>query len=228
MLAHRLGLIPLTSDLKNYNLPDECPCGGQGCTLCQATLMCVAHAENEDMVVYSREIESMDPKIHPINDNLIVAKLGKKTSLVFEAYAQLGRGKDHAKFQPVCSIGYRYFPDVKIDNSKFHSEEEIDRFIAKDHTGLFLKKDGKLCLVDEYWKGPDFTSSMEKNAPLGAVKIGHIPNKFIFTTEGTGALTMKEIFTRAVEIFLEKLDEFDEELKNVQITQIPPELLQNY
>ena len=33
MIAHRLALIPLTTDLKNYNLPDKCSCGGQGCTL---------------------------------------------------------------------------------------------------------------------------------------------------------------------------------------------------
>ena len=30
MLAHRLGLIPLESDLKSYNLPEECKCGGKG------------------------------------------------------------------------------------------------------------------------------------------------------------------------------------------------------
>src|SRR3972149_11609867 len=31
IIAHRLGLIPLTTDLKSYNLPDKCKCEGKGC-----------------------------------------------------------------------------------------------------------------------------------------------------------------------------------------------------
>ncbi|MHA1521077.1 MAG: DNA-directed RNA polymerase subunit D [Promethearchaeota archaeon] len=216
LIAHRIGLIPLTTDLKNYNLPEECSCGGQGCTLCQAQLMCEVHAENEPRNVYSGDIESMDPKIHPINDKLLLAKLGKKTSMVFEAYAQLGLGKDHAKFQPVCSIGYKYFPKVTVDNTKFTSEDQIDEFLRKEHTKLFEKKGGKLVTVKDYWKGPDYTDSIAHLAPTGAIKIEFEPNKFVFTVEGTGALPLKEVFTRATEVFLEKLDEFEEQLRTVK------------
>ncbi|MHA1720137.1 MAG: DNA-directed RNA polymerase subunit D [Promethearchaeota archaeon] len=218
MIAHRLALIPLTTDLKNYNIPEECSCGGQGCTLCQVQLECDVRTKNNDVVVYSGDLKSIDDKIRPVNDKIIIAKLGKKSSLVFEAYAQLGIGMDHAKFQPVCSVGYKYFPDVKIDNSKFTSEEQIDEVIKHDHTKLFRKVKGKLELIDDYWKGPDFTGSCEKYAPPGAIKIDYVPNKFVFTIEGTGALPIKEILSKAVEIFLEKIDEFEEQLKTVVIT----------
>jgi len=218
MVAHRLALIPLTTDLKNYNLPDECSCGGQGCTLCQVQLECDIRTKNNEVIAYSGDLKSMDEKIRPVSDNVIIAKLGKNSSLVFEAYAQLGIGMDHAKFQPVCSVGYKYFPDVKIDNSKL-TDSQIDEIIKHDHTKLFKKIDGKLTLVEEYWKGPDFTGSAEKYAPLGAIKIDYIPNKFVFTIEGTGALPIKEILSKAVEIFLEKLDEFEDQLKKVVITQ---------
>ncbi len=224
MIAHRIGLIPLTTDLKNYNLPEECSCGGQGCTLCQAQLMCEVHAESEPRNVYSGDLESMDPKIHPINDKLLIAKLGKKTSCVFEAYAQLGQGKDHAKFQPVCSIGYKYYPKVTVDNSKFTSEAQIDEFLKKEHTKLFVKKDGKLATVKDYWKGPDYTDSIASLAPNGAITIEFVPNKFIFTVEGTGALPLKEVFTRATEVFLEKLEEFEEQLKTVPVELIIPKI----
>jgi DNA-directed RNA polymerase subunit D len=222
MISHRLGLIPLTSDLKNYNLPEECSCGGQGCTLCQAQLMCEVFAENTDRTVYSGDLISMDPKIIPINGDLIIGKLGKKSSMVFEAYAQLGIGKDHAKFQPVCSIGYKYYPDIIIDNTKFSSEDEIDEVISKDHTQLFQKVDGKLTLKDNYWHGTDFTGACEKYSPLGAVKINYIPNKFIFTVEGTGALPLKEIFSKSVEIFLEKLNEVEDQMSEIEITAKQP------
>ena len=108
MIAHRLALIPLTTDLKNYNLPDECSCGGQGCTLCQVQLECDVRTQNNEVIVYSGDLKSMDDKIRPVSDNIIIGKLGKKSSIVFEAYAQLGIGMDHAKFQPVCSVGYKY------------------------------------------------------------------------------------------------------------------------
>ena len=35
IVAHRLGLLPLKTDLASYVLPTECECGGQGCTSCE-------------------------------------------------------------------------------------------------------------------------------------------------------------------------------------------------
>ena len=37
MLAHRMGLIPIKTNLGMYNLPDKCECNGAGCALCQVT-----------------------------------------------------------------------------------------------------------------------------------------------------------------------------------------------
>ena len=38
MIAHRLGLISLKTDLKSYNLPENCKCKGEGCARCQLKL----------------------------------------------------------------------------------------------------------------------------------------------------------------------------------------------
>src|SRR2546428_10929048 len=39
ILAHRLGLIPITTDLESYNLPEECTCKSElGCSKCRASL----------------------------------------------------------------------------------------------------------------------------------------------------------------------------------------------
>ena len=39
IITHRLGLIPLKTDLDSYNLPEECPCKSEfGCNLCRVTL----------------------------------------------------------------------------------------------------------------------------------------------------------------------------------------------
>ena len=38
-IAHRLGLIPIKTDLKSYTLPKECKCEGKGCQNCQLKLV---------------------------------------------------------------------------------------------------------------------------------------------------------------------------------------------
>ena len=63
IIAHRLGLIPLTTDLKSYNLPDKCKCNGNGCAQCQLKLILKAHSQG---TVYSSEIKSTDPKAKPV------------------------------------------------------------------------------------------------------------------------------------------------------------------
>ena len=34
IIAHRLGLLPLTTDLKSYTISSECKCEGKGCARC--------------------------------------------------------------------------------------------------------------------------------------------------------------------------------------------------
>src|SRR4030065_2948598 len=38
IIAHRLGLIPLKTDLKSYTLPEECTCKGKLCAKCSIKL----------------------------------------------------------------------------------------------------------------------------------------------------------------------------------------------
>ncbi len=219
MISNRLGLIPLTTDLKNYNLPEECGCTGKGCSLCQSqfTLEKVVERGEENQNVYSGELEPTDPKIAPVSDEVLIAKLAENTSLIFEAYAQLGRGKEHVKFQPVSSIGYCYYPKITIDNSKFESEEQIDLVIKRDHCNVLKKEDGKLQLKDDYWKYADLIRSLTNDTPDGAIKEEAEPNKFIFTIEGTGALPLKEVLEVGLDLFIEKVDEIDNFINKTKV-----------
>ncbi len=48
ILAHRLGLMPLTTDLDSYVLPEECSCGADlGCSRCRTILTLEAEAGSE-------------------------------------------------------------------------------------------------------------------------------------------------------------------------------------
>ncbi|MDY6779625.1 MAG: DNA-directed RNA polymerase subunit D, partial [Halobacteria archaeon] len=61
----RLGLIPLTTDLESYSVPEECDCGGEGCTNCEVSLTIDVEAEDDDRTVYSSDLESSDPEVQP-------------------------------------------------------------------------------------------------------------------------------------------------------------------
>lgn len=211
-IAHRLGLIPLTTDLKNYMLPSQCSCGGQSCSLCQASFTLDFHTQDHEAIAYSRDLQCGDSKIRPVNPDIILAKLGKKSSLVFEAYAQLGIGKNHAKFQPVSTIGYKFMPDVHIFLDKFANVEQMEKVAKMCPVKVFTIEQGKLKLVNDYWKKCTMCADCEKYSPAGAISVEKINNKFLFTLEGTGSLSIRNVLEKALEIFMEMLDEFDEKM----------------
>jgi len=96
ILAHRLGLIPLKTDLKTYNLIAECTCRGKGCAKCTAILTLDVHGPG---MAYSSELKSTDPEIVPIYDKIPVVKLTETQCVKLEAKAQLGTGREHIKWQ---------------------------------------------------------------------------------------------------------------------------------
>jgi len=96
MLAHRIGLIPLSTDLKTYNLKRDCTCEGEGCAKCTATLTLDAKGPG---VIYSGQLNPQDPEVKPIYDNIPIIKLTENQQLKLEAVAELGYGREHIKWQ---------------------------------------------------------------------------------------------------------------------------------
>lgn len=96
-VAHRLGLVPITTDLKSYNVKEDCKCGGIGCALCEVKM---SISSDKEGYVYSGDIKSDDPKVVPFDKEIPITKLfpGKKIELNLKAV--LGRGKEHAKWAP--------------------------------------------------------------------------------------------------------------------------------
>ena len=108
ILAHRLGLIPITTD-KTYNLPEECTCKSElGCEKCRATLSLEIEASDPVEVVYTSFLKPENPDVKPVSDKIPIVKLAQGQRLKLEAYARLGRGRDHAKWQPASACTYSY------------------------------------------------------------------------------------------------------------------------
>jgi len=117
MISHRLGLIPLTTDLKSYNMMSECKCKGAGCASCTVKLVLKAQGP---CTVYSSDIKSKDPEIKPINGKMPIVKLLEGQELEFEATAILGQGKDHSKWCP--GLVFYKMPNVDSDEYIFTIE----------------------------------------------------------------------------------------------------------
>lgn len=98
-LAHRLGLIPLTTDMRGYNEVEKCECSGEaGCTNCKVMLLLDSGNSNTTRVVLSSEILSEDDSILPIYEKIPIVHLAPGQKIKVECYARLGRGTEHAKW----------------------------------------------------------------------------------------------------------------------------------
>ena len=113
ILAHRLGLIPVTTD-QAYNLPEECTCKSDlGCERCRASFSMEVEASDPVEVVYSSYLRPENPDVRPVSDKIPIVKLVQGQKIKLEAYARLGRGRVHAKWQPVSACTYSHDPKTR-------------------------------------------------------------------------------------------------------------------
>ena len=131
VLAHRLGLVVFRTDLRGYNLTEECTCKGEGCAKCQTTISLKVTGPK---TVYASDIKSKDPKIIPIYPKTILAKLIKGQSIEFQATVKLGRGNTHTKHTPAM-IWHTFKPKVTVNNNY----KEFEQFKEKYPKEIFTK-----------------------------------------------------------------------------------------
>ncbi len=102
VLAHRISLIPFTTDLENYVMPEECDCGSQlGCSRCSVRFSLRKSAQGGPVTVYSSDIqrESGSESVRPVSGDFQIVRLAENQSVELELYVRLGKGKRHAKWQ---------------------------------------------------------------------------------------------------------------------------------
>jgi DNA-directed RNA polymerase subunit D len=200
VVAHRLGLIPLTTDLKGYNLKEER--GSEGNPSNEVTLtLKVAKAKGEH-VVTAGELASSDPKIKPVYPNMPIVKLIEGQDLELSATAELGLGKDHMKWSP-CLAYYRRYPHITITNQPKNAKTVVERY-----PGVFELKGDKLTVANNGgYRLPDVELDMED----GEATIEY-SDDYIFVVESWGQLPAASIVEHAVQLYDEQLDTFAKSL----------------
>ena len=218
IISHRLGLIPLKTDLDVYKLPQECECGGFGCPLCQVSLTCeVSNSTNAPLMIYSRDLKSNDPKIIPVDPNIPIVKIDKNDKVIIEAYAILGLAKEHAKWQAVSNAAYRHYPLVEFDESSLKNPEVNSLIVKMCPEKLFtMSNNNTLKLKDDYWRYCTLCMSCKNNSE-GKIKVYPKEDVYIFSIESDGVLEFKALLGQLFKIFNEKIDEFITNLEDLEI-----------
>jgi DNA-directed RNA polymerase subunit D len=202
-VAHRLGLVPLVTDYKSYNLKSECKCGGKGCAQCELKLKLKAKGEK---IVVASDIKSTDPKVKPAQDGIPIVKLLKGQELELLATAELSEGREHAKWAPGL-VFYRYKPDIKI-SKKGESREEC----AKVCPVKVFDFNNKLKINQDNYLKCHLCGACEE-ASNGEVKVTHDKTSHVVFMESWGQLNCKDMAKIGVERFNKILDTFSNEVK---------------
>ncbi len=204
ILAHRLGMIPLTTDLKTYALAEECKCKGNGCARCQLVLSlnkvgpCTVHAE---------DIKSTDPSVKAVYPKTPIVKLLEGQSLKFEATAVLGIGKKHVKFTPGL-LYYQGYPKFTIKQSK-----DANKCVEMCPKKILELKGTKLKVTDE--TKCDLCNACVEVCPE-AIQVKGSTEDFIITLETWGQLSIRNMLIAAVDVFNKQLAGLQEQIKKIK------------
>ncbi|QLH06178.1 DNA-directed RNA polymerase subunit D [Nitrosopumilus ureiphilus] len=137
-LAHRLGLIPLKTDLGRFNEPSKCECKSEtGCSNCRVMLVLDSGDSDVTRTILSNELSSEDESIKPVSDKIPIVQLAPGQRIKVECYARLGRGIEHAKWNSanISTI---------IDTDK-----EDEKILTVESTGALNPEQIILAGVDE-------------------------------------------------------------------------------
>ena len=86
-IAHTLGMIPLKTELNGFDESNS-----------RVILVLDSEATENTKIVTSAELESKDQVVKPISKQIPIVHLAPGQRIKLEAYARLGRGTEHAKW----------------------------------------------------------------------------------------------------------------------------------
>jgi len=137
-LAHRLGLIPIKTDLSRFNEPSKCDCHSEsGCSNCKVMLVLDSGDSDVTRTILSEELSSEDESISPISTKIPIVELAPGQRVKVECYARLGRGTEHAKWNSANT------------SILTETDKEDERILTIESTGALDPKQIVLSGVEE-------------------------------------------------------------------------------
>ena len=128
-IAHRLGMIPLKTELSRFNEPDS-----------RVLLVLDSGNKETSETVTSADLLSQDEVVKPTSNKISIAYLAPGQKIKVEAYARLGRGTEHAKWNS---------SNVSILT---HTDKNNEYELTVETTGALEPKEIIIAGVDELAK----------------------------------------------------------------------------
>ena len=110
-VAHRVGLIPLKTDLESSKADNEND---------KIMLTLDSGISDETRTILSGDLKSQDSNVVPTSDDIPIVTLAPGQSIKFEAYARLGKGTEHARWN---SANVVTLTDTEKDDEKILTVE---------------------------------------------------------------------------------------------------------
>eukprot|EP01098_Paradermamoeba_levis_P009778 TRINITY_DN4094_c0_g1_i1.p1 TRINITY_DN4094_c0_g1~~TRINITY_DN4094_c0_g1_i1.p1 ORF type:complete len:307 (-),score=58.64 TRINITY_DN4094_c0_g1_i1:240-1160(-) len=240
-IAHRLGLIPLTSaNVDSFNYPRDCTCTDH-CPSCSVEFsLDVSYTSNKEhsdktMDVTSNHLNSADPHVVPVDSDpmghpsdeqrdtgILIVKLRAGQELKIRAIAKKGVGKEHAKWSPTCTATFQLDPDIRINYPRMDelSAEKREEWAGSCPTKVYkYNENSRTVEVEDATKCTFCDECKFKAEEFGKpdlVTITNKPDRFIFTVESTGALRPEDVVLAALNVLREKLTDIHTHLSNEQ------------
>lgn len=209
IIAHRLALIPIPTDLSLLTYRTSCKCEGKGCPSC--TVRYTLSKEGAGMV-YSGDLQPELPSFAVTETKIPIVELSKDQRIILEVEAVLGRGREHAKWQTVIAPRYTLEPVITVDKKRLN---DAKAFVQDLPAGLVELKGSTLELKDRA-RLPELEQYLEKGKEE-SITVRRDTSKITFAFETDGSMSAKDALKESVAILTRKYEEFAAHLKELKL-----------
>lgn len=221
MLAHRLGLVVLDSRaaVKKYKPPEECRDADSSRDDCFVEIgidVEVDPGERTGRYILASDLYISDPEVKPVYPETPIAYIAPGQRIRLQAFARLGRGREHSKWSPASISVLRYTPRVKYDASKA-SNECLKCLEAYPSLVKTLSGGGSGVITLDGVRKTSGLRYCAETACRGAIIVEYDPSTLDLEVESTGALRPEEIILLATSELEKKVKRLREAVERVGV-----------
>jgi DNA-directed RNA polymerase subunit D len=147
-------------------------------------------------------------------DNIPIVKLAKDQKIVLEARAVLSNGRDHAKWQPTTTCGYKNYPLIEVSGQC----DACGQCVDECPRGILVIRGSRVEVEKGRLEECSLCRLCERaclNTGIGeepAIRVRSDDARFIFVVEGDGSLPVQAIMEKALDYLKGQSDKLVESI----------------